>query len=203
MLRAIASALFRCRLQVLSIFLTYVLSSAIGILMVHAGSHFALSQRDKIVGHANATEPAALSEQAGEHVTAAIQDFAANVFRGAIPQTLLGLGVIPPYVSAAYQGWVGGIVSVDGRHQSRLARLSTASYYLTVLLLQFIPFSLAIGAGVRAGLDLYFHNASVGWKLWQYKAPRSTLEGLAACYIVAVPLFLLASVVEYLWPWSR
>jgi hypothetical protein len=187
----------------LSIFLAYVLSSAVGILMTHSGNHFALGERDRIVGEARATEPAAASEKEGKHVAAALHDFAGNVLRAAVPQTLLGIAVIPPYFSVAYQGWVGGIVSVDGHHRSRLARFPAASYYLTVLLLQFIPFSLAIGAGVRAGLDLFAHNAAVGWRIWQYRIPRPVFATLLGAYALAVPLFLLASMVEFLWPWSR
>jgi hypothetical protein len=32
----------------------------------------------------------------------------------------MGLPVAPLFPFAAYRGWVGGIVSVDGRHESRL-----------------------------------------------------------------------------------
>jgi hypothetical protein len=38
MLDIVATAIARCKLQVLSIFLTYLLSSGVGILMVHSGS---------------------------------------------------------------------------------------------------------------------------------------------------------------------
>jgi hypothetical protein len=189
----------RCKLQVLSIFLTYVLSSGVGIFMVHSGSLLALGERDRIVATASASEPAALSERAGDHLTAALQDFAANLFRAAVPQTLLGLGVFPPYLSVAYQGWVGGIVSVDRQHRSRLLRPESAAYYFTVLLLQFVPFSVAIGAGVRAGLDLFSHNAKIGWNLRKYRIPRTVFRTLLGAYVLATPLFLLASAVEYLW----
>lgn len=195
----VATAIARCKLQVLSIFLTYLLSSGVGILMVHSGSLVALGARDRIVAAANASEPAALSERSGHHLTAALQDFAANLFQAAVPQTLLGLGVFPPYISVAYQGWVGGIVSVDEHHTSRLVRPGPAAYYVTVLLLQFVPFSLAIGAGVRAGLDLYSHNAHARWNLREYRVPRPVLGTLLGAYVLATPLFLLASAVEYLW----
>lgn len=193
----VLTAIARSRLQVLTIFLTYLLSSGVGVLMAHSGNLLALRERDRIVAAAGASEPAALSDRSGRHLTAAFQDFAANLLRAAVPQTLLGLGVFPPYVSVAHQGWVGGIVSVDGHHRSRLRRPETAAYYVTVLLLQFVPFSLAIGAGVKAGLDLYSHNARRN--LRGYKVPRSVPRTLLGAYVLATPLFLLASAVEYLW----
>lgn len=175
MLNIVATAIAHCKFQVLSIFPTYLLSSGVGIFMVHSGNPLALGERDRIVATANASEPAALSERSGDHLTAALQDFAANLFGAAVPQTLLGLGVFPPYISVAYQGWLGGIVSVDRYHSSRLIRTGAAAYYFTVLLLQFVPFSLTIGAGVRAGLDLYSHNAHNGWNLREYRVPHSAL----------------------------
>jgi hypothetical protein len=199
MLDIVAAAIARCRLQVFSIFLTYLLSSGVGIVMVHSGSRFALGERDRIVGAATRSEPAALSRRSGHHLRAALQDFTANIFRAAVPQTLLGLAVFPPYISVAHQGWVGGIVSVDGQHRSRLTRPAAAAYYATVLMLQFVPFSLAIGAGVRAGLDLYAHNASAGWNLGNFRVPRTALRTLVGAYVLAIPLFLLASAVEFLW----
>ena len=199
MLDLVATAIGRCKAQVLSIFLTYLLSSGVGVVMVHSGNLLALGARDRIVATANASEPAALSERSGHHLVAALQDFAANLFRAAVPQTLLGLGVFPPYISVAYQGWVGGIVSVDRYHRSRLIGPGAAAYYFTVLLLQFVPFSLAIGAGVRVGLDSYAHNAHNGWNLRKYRIPRGALETLLGAYLLATPLFLLASAVEYFW----
>lgn len=199
MIAFVADAVRRCRLQVLSIFVTYLLSSGLGILMAHSGSALALEQRDRIVATAGASEPAALSARTGHPLTAAFQDFAANLLRAAVPQTVLGLGVLPPYFSVAYQGWIGGIVSVDRQHRSRLTRPGSAAYYFTVLLLQFVPFSLAIGAGVRAGLDAYAHNARHGWNLRKYRLPRRALDTLLGAYLLATPLFLLASAVEYLW----
>lgn len=126
----------------------------------------------------------------------------ATSFSGAIPQTLGGLGVVVPYFSVAYQGWIGGIVSVDGAHRSRLQSVKGASYYLLVLLLQFIPYSLCIGAGVRCGVELYRHNAVVGWMFWRYRLPRESLVDVGCAYAVAVPLFFVASAFEFLSPWN-
>lgn len=115
---------------------------------------------------------------------------------------MAGLGVILPYFSVAYQGWAGGIVSVDSAHRSRLRSIKAASYYFLVLLLQFIPFSLCIGAGVRCGVELYRHNSAVSWRFWRYRLPRECLADLGYVSAVTVPLFFVASVFEFLSPWN-
>ncbi len=52
MIDRIIKAILRCRLFALSIFLTYLLSSSVGIFMAHAGNRFAVMQRDKTVQNA-------------------------------------------------------------------------------------------------------------------------------------------------------
>ena len=198
----IIQALLRCRPYVLSIFLTYVLSSSIGISMAHAGNSFALAQRDRIVHNAVTSDQASIDYQSGQPAAALLRDFAGNLFLSAIPQTVGGLGVVLPYFSVAYQGWVGGIVSVDGAHRSRLRTGKGASYYLIVLLMQFIPFSLCIGAGVRCGVELYRYNPRISWRFWEYRLPRETLIDLACVFAVAVPLFLAALAFEFLSSWN-
>jgi hypothetical protein len=198
----IIEAIARCRLFALSIFLTYVLSSSAGVFMAHAGSGFALAQRDKIVHRALTSDKSSIDYQAGNRAAAMVRDFAGNVFYSAIPQTVGGLGVILPYFSVAYQGWVGGIVSVDSAHRSRLRSIQPASYYLLVLLLQFIPFSLSIGAGVRFGVELYRHNPEISWSFWRYRNPRESLVDLGCVFAVTVPLFFVASAFEFLSPWN-
>lgn len=202
MIARIIEALRRCRLYALSIFLTYVLSSAVGVFMSHGGNTLALEQRDRIVKTALASDRTSIAHRSGDHVTAALFDAAGNLFLAAIPQTVLGLAVIPPYFSVAYQGWIGGIVSVDGRHRSRFRSLRATSYYFIVLLLQFIPFSLCIGSGVRCGVELYRQNARVGWHFSQFRLPRQSLVDVGCMFAVAVPLFLIASAFEFLSPWN-
>ena len=90
----------------------------------------------------------------------------------------------------------------NGAHVSRLREFKTATYYLTVLLLQFIPFSLSIGAGIRCGVDLYAHNAHASWRFWQYRIPRQDLLDLGYVYCVSLPLFLMASGFEFLSTWN-
>ena len=202
MIDRIIGALRRSRRFALSIFLTYVLSSSIGIFMAHAGNTFALEQRDKTVQKALTSDKSSIAYQSGNPATGLVLDFAGNVFYAAIPQTVAGLGVILPYFSVAYQGWVGGIVSIDGSHQSRLRRAKPASYYFIVLFLQFIPFSLSIGAGVRCGVELYRHNADVNWRFWKYRLPRQCLVDLGWVFGVTIPLFFVASAFEFLSPWN-
>jgi hypothetical protein len=170
--------------------------------MVHNGNQFALSQRDKIVGIAVQTDKAALNYQSGNKFTAAFYDFAGNVFIAAIPQTVIGLAIIPPYLTVAYQGWIGGIVSVNGAHQSRFTGLKSTAYYFLVLLLQTAAFSLSIGAGIKCGVDTYKHNPDVSWRSWKFRIPRESIVAVGYVYIVSIPLFLVGSCFEFLSTWN-
>jgi hypothetical protein len=202
MIDRIIEALLRCRLFALSIFLTYVLSSGVGIVMAHAGNTFALAQRDSIVHRAVTSDRASIAHRSGNHAAAIVADFRGNLFYAAIPQTVAGLGVILPYFSVARQGWVGGIVSVDRTHRSRFQSIRATSYYFLVLLLQFTAFSLSIGAGVRCGVELYRQNADVGWHVSRFRLPRESLVDLGCVYAVTVPLFFAASAFEFLSSWN-
>lgn len=202
MIDRIIEALRRCRLFALSIFLTYVISSCVGIFMAHAGNTFALAQRDRIVQKAVTSDKASIAHRSGDHASAIVADFAGNLFYAAIPQTVAGLGVILPYFSVSQQGWIGGIVSVDRTHRSRFRSIRATSYYFLVLFLQFVAFSLSIGAGVRCGVELYRQNKDVGWHLSRFRLPRESLIDLAFVYMVTVPLFFAASAFEFLSPWN-
>ena len=166
--------------------------------MVHNGNNFALSYRDKIVSHAIKSDKASIYAQRGFDFSAAIIDFSENLFWGAIPQTLMGFSVVIPYVTVTRQGWVGGIVSVDQNHKSRFTNFKSAFYYLLVLLLQLIPYSLAIGAGIKCGIDFYNNNKIHGWSIRRYKIQKSCLIDLGYVYILVVPLFFLASCFEFM-----
>jgi hypothetical protein len=193
-------ALRRARSPILWIGLTHLLGVAVGGVMVHARWEPALAQRDRIVGRAIASDPVMAASQMGFPVRAALLDFAENLGRGAVPSTVMGLGLIFPFPVAADRGWVGGIVAVDGEHKSRLRNWHEASYYLGVLLLQLIPYSLAGGAGVRLGMGFLFPKGR-----WGYKSSRTWLNipidgvmDVARIYALVVPLFLVASLVEFL-----
>jgi hypothetical protein len=170
--------------------------------MVHNGNNFALSYRDKIVGHAIKSDKASINAQKGNNISAAMIDFSENMFLGAIPQTLLGFSVVIPYVSVLKQGWVGGIVSVDQNHKSRFTNFKSIFYYFLVLLLQLIPYSLAIGAGIKCGIDFYNNNKIHGWSIRKYTIQKSSLIDLGYIYILVVPLFFIASCFEFMSAWN-
>jgi hypothetical protein len=199
-LRSVAAALWRARQPILWIGLTYLLGVVVGAVMVHVRSGFALSRGDQIVGQAVASDPATGALMKGLPVRAALFDFAENLGRGAIPSTVMGLGLVFPFPVAAYRGWVGGIVAVDGEHKSRLRNWHEASYYLGVLLLQLIPYSLSGGAGVRLGLGFLFPKGRWGYQSSQtwLNIPIDGVLDVARIYALVVPLFLIASLVEFL-----
>jgi hypothetical protein len=180
--------------------LTYGFGVATGAIMVHAHSDFALSHRDHVVGSAQTSDPAAVASNRGLPLRAAFFDFAGNLGRGAVPSTIMGLAVALPFPQAAYRGWVGGLVSVDSAHKSRLRHWHERNYYLGVLLLQLIPYSLAGGTGVRLGLAFLMPKGR-----WGYPAserwlglPAEGVRDVGRIYMLIVPLFLVASLVEFL-----
>jgi hypothetical protein len=198
----ISKAVKRSKFYIFSIFITYCISCTVGIIMSNNGNDFALSYRDKLVGKAVKSDKASINYQKGNNFSAAIIDFSQNLFLGAIPQTLMGLGIVVPYFSVAKQGWVGGIVSVNAEHESRFKSFKSAFYYFFVLLLQFIPYSLAIGVGVKCGIDFYNYNKMHGWLLWKYRIQRTSLIDLGCVYILVVPIFFLASCFEFMSQWN-
>lgn len=170
--------------------------------MVHSGNDFALSYRDKIVGKALKTDKATVDYQKGNNFSATMYDFAGNLLFGAVPQTLLGLGIVLPYFTVSKQGWIGGIVSVNSAHKTRFKNFKTTFYFFFVLLLQFIPYSLAIGAGIKFGIDFNNYNKIHGWALWKYKIQNNSLIDLGYVYVLVVPLFFLASYFEFMSTWN-
>ena len=193
--RASLAAIVRARVAILTIALAYAMSVAIGIAMVSAGSAFALERRDAIVGGAQ-TSATLVADREGDHLRAAILDFASNLVLGGGTSTVLGVGVALAYPVVVYRGWVGGIVSVDARHESRLADPARAFYYLMTLILQLIPYSIAGGMGVYLGIG--------SWRAMRHPTdtwlglPKDRLRDVALAYVVIVPLFLVASLFEFL-----
>ena len=123
-----------------------------------------------------------------------------NLLLGAVPNTIGGLSVITPFVSVSYQGWVGGIVSVDQNHVSRLRTLQSSSYYFIVLILQLLPYSLTIGAGMKLGIDTYRENLAK--KIKEYRIDKRALLDVGIIYLAAIPLFFAASCFEFLSEWN-
>jgi hypothetical protein len=199
-LHTIKVALQRAHAPILWMGLAYVLGVVAGAAMAHAHNAFALRYRDDLVRRAYASDPAAVAADRGLPLRAALLDFAGNLGFGAVPSTVMGLAVALPFPQAAYRGWVGGIVSIDDRHESRLRMWRERIYYLGVLLLQLIPYSLAGGAGVRLGLAFLFSKGRWGYpgsERW-LGLPAEAVRDVLRIYAVIVPLFLVASLVEFL-----
>ncbi len=195
---SIFEALHRARFPILSIAVTYLVSLVAGILMVQMNVPFAVSTRDAIVNAAYSSgNPTTTALVRGDRLRAGLFDFGQNLLIGAVPDTLTGLGIIFPYPFIVYRGWIGGIVSVDENHQSRLAQPGEAAYYLITLILQLIPYSLAGGMGVNLGLA-YYRMHSTGQPVAWWRLPKIELADIGRVYLLIVPLFLLASLWEFL-----
>jgi hypothetical protein len=193
--RRIGDALHRARWPIASIAAAYALSLAVGIVMVRMGNEFALVTRDAIVGDAVASDPASLALRRGDAGTAAVIDFAQNVALGAVPTTVMGLAIIGPYPIAAYRGWVGGIVSSRADRSNRLDELGSATYYLAVIVLQLLPYSLTGGAGVALGLAFIRPRRAGQARI--LGLPREQLADVGWIYALSIPLFFVAAVVEF------
>lgn len=166
--------------------------------MVHSGNEFALDFADNLVAQA-ADEPAITALKKDNRLEAALFDFGGNLFLGAMPITIMGLACVMPYPFVAYQGWVGGTVSVatDEAHTSRLADPWEATYYLVTLILQLIPYSLAGGAGVNLGMSLFRPRSYYQGDKW-LGISREAVRDVLRIYSLVVPLFLVASLWEFL-----
>lgn len=191
----IAQALRRARIPILTVALVYFVSVVTGIIMVHTGNTFAISTRNQIVSGAQSS-PVLVSLGQGSRLQAALLDFWGNLVAG-VTDLAGGLGVVFPYPIAAYRGWVGGIVSIDGSGASRLGDLREAVYYLVTLVLQLIPYSLAGGAGVNLGLSLWRAKPYYQGKKWLGVSQEAIWDALRI-FLLVVPLFLIASLWEFL-----
>ncbi len=187
----------RARLGILTMALTYALGVASGMVLVHTGSDFALSFRDSLVARAHASDPSLAALRQGNRLGAALWDFGRNLLLGAVPNTIGGLSLVVPYLVAAYRGWVGGIVSVDSAHLSRLAQSGEAIYYTVTLILQLIPYSLAGGAGVNLGIAYFRPQPFYQGDKWQ-GVPKEAIRDALRIYLLVTPLFFVASLWEFL-----
>jgi hypothetical protein len=149
--KQIVRALRTAKLGIFSIAAAYVAAVVIGTTMVHVGNGFALRYRGRLVSHAIATSPIFRALNENRTKTAAALDFAGNL-AGGVASTAAGYWAPAVFPIALYRGWVGGIVSVDHEHISRLPSWAEGSYYILVMLLQLLPYSLAGGAGVNIGI---------------------------------------------------
>jgi len=190
----VVRALYRARMPTLTVAITYFISVSIGILMVHAGNEWAIAYRDRVVSKAQSSSSIIALGQ-NDRLRAAVLDSAGNLLV-AISNTLEGLGVIFPYPFIAYRGWIGGIVSIDSQHMSRLADSKEAAYYLITLILQLIPSSLAGGAGVNIGLANFKPAPFYQGERW-LGIPKEALRDACRMYLVVVPMLFLASLWEF------
>jgi hypothetical protein len=194
LLRSIRSSVSRARRSTLIVAGAYLSAATAGAVMAHSGNRFALSQGDALVSAAQSG--AVLAQRTP--ILSALFDFVGNLWGGLV-SSVLGLGIALPFPFILYRGWVGGIVSVDAKHFSRLAHPTPAAYYLSVLLLQLLAYSLAGGAGLHVGLaNLRSPSARVRWLLG---LPREALIDAVRLYMLTIPLFFIASTWEFLSPW--
>jgi uncharacterized membrane protein SpoIIM required for sporulation len=194
-LRPVMRALRRARLPIVTFLLVYCIAVIVGIRMVHSGSDFALSFRDDLIARAQ-TSQILQSYHGGSRFKAALLDFGENLFV-ASANTISGLSILVPYPIAAFRGWVVGIVSVDSTHASRLVDSRDAFYYLSTVFLQMIPYSLAGGAGVHLGLSYIFPKPYYEGEKW-LRLPKEAIRDVLWIYALVVPLFLIASLWEFL-----
>ncbi|HVC76217.1 MAG TPA: hypothetical protein VND96_06845 [Candidatus Micrarchaeaceae archaeon] len=196
--RRIWLAVRRTRGPLLASVATYVAFVGAGIILASAGVPFAVQQRDASVGGAR-TSSITQAENQGDHLRAALLDFGTNLFLGAVPTSVTGLSVIGPFPIAAYRGWVGGVVSIDGRHKSRLADAGPAVYYLVTLLLQLTGYILTMAAGVQVGLTAWRARNDESLRSWAgFRLPPTALADAGYLYLLAVPIFLAGSLWEFL-----
>lgn len=189
------SAIHRARISVVSVAATYALSVAIGIAMAGAGSELALARRDAIVADARSSDTL-VADRDGDHLRAALLDFTGNLGASAV-DAVTGISVVGAYPLVAYRGWVGGIVSVDSRHRSRLGDAGSATYYLVTLVLQLIPYSIAGGMGVHLGIGAWRAVRAPRAGSW-LGLPSDRLRDAVLAFVVIAPLFLVAALWEFL-----
>ena len=187
-------ALHRAQMPILTVAITYVVSVSIGMLMVQTGNTWAIAYRDRIVSNA-LSSPSLIALEQNDRFRAAVLDFGGNLI-GAISNTLEGLGVLFPYPFIAYRGWIGGIVSIDSLHLSRLAEPREAAYYLITLTLQLVPSILAAGAGVNIGLANFRPREFYQGDQW-LGMPKEAFRDAFRIYLIVVPLLFLASLWEF------
>ena len=125
-------ALRRARRAIVTIGLTYALAVIVGMAMVHAGNGFALRFGDRLVGEATVSSPILQAMQRGSRTKAHCRTSPATCWWEQCRKLCRGWPFFHLYGFAAFRGWVGGVVSVDGNHRSRLADAHERFYYLTV-----------------------------------------------------------------------
>jgi hypothetical protein len=123
-------------------------------------------------------------------------DFGGNSL-AALASTLAGYWAPAAYPVVLYRGWIGGIVSVDRKHHSRLKNAGERRYYLITIFLQLLPYVFAGGAGVNLGIARVRPVGDYAGPQW-FGVPIEAWRDAARIYLVVLPLFALASAYEFL-----
>jgi len=194
-------ALRRARTCILAVALVHILAVVAAALSVHAGYVPALAYRDRLVGQARLSDPVSLASQRGQNLRASLVESARTQWV-CVAVAVTGLTVVSPFVLAAYRGVVGGVVSVDDRHVSRLRQPSQAAYYLSVIILQIIPYALAGGAGVKLGLTYFRHSREYEGERW-LGYPKEAIWDVVRVLVLTIPFVLAANLWEFLSPLNR
>lgn len=195
----IRRALRHARFGIWTVAVTYGLSVFAGLVMVHSGSRFALDFRDNLVGKAQRESVILQRFHRGNSAAAAGLDAAGNALAG-LSSMIAGYCAPAGYGVAAYRGWIGGVVSVDAAHRSRLATPYGAFYYVVTLLLQLLPYSLAGGAGVNIGIAAFAAENRTGYlgpRIPWLRIPKDAIRDASWLYLISLPLFAIASVFEF------
>jgi hypothetical protein len=103
---------------------------------------------------------------------------------------------VGPLPIAAYRGWVGGVVSVDAQHVSRLSHPGPAFYYIVTLALQLVPYVLTGGAGMYLGLVAWRRRNDASTML-TVRIPSEAIRDFGWIWAIALPMFLAASLFEF------
>jgi len=200
-LAKVSGALYRARFAIITIAITHAIAVMVGIIMVHSGNPFALSYRDKLVDRARASDPVSLASQQGDDFRAAAIESVRTEW-ACVATGITGLTVISPYVISIYRGWVGGIVSVDNSHMSRLIEGGEGIYYVVVLILQLIPFTLGSGAGVNLGLTYFRLRKEYPGEKWM-GYPKEAIWDFVRILVLIIPFVIAANLWEFLSPLNR
>jgi len=190
-------AIKRARLGLLLIGCAYVTGLMVGIVSVHTGHQRSLAFRDRIVSKAQSSSPILRYADKGHPIVAAALDFGGNLL-GATLTAGAGWYAPAPFPLAIYRGWIGGIVSVDGHHQSRFRTMDSGLCYGLVVVLQLVGYTLSGGAGVNLGIARTRPRP-------EYTGPRflsvpiEAIRDAAYIYGLVIPIFAIASALEFLW----
>ena len=197
LIHRVSAALGRARTPIIIVALASLGPLVAGGLLATTGDAFALNQRDAIAATAQDDDVLDAYEQ-NHRLGAALLDFRGNV-ASAFATSVTGLSVVGPVPIAAYRGWVGGVVSVDGHHVSRLSQPGPAFYYVVTLALQLIPYVLTGGAGMHLGLVAWRRrNDGSVRSVLTLRIPGEAIRDVGWIWALSLPIFLAASLFEFL-----